>query len=169
MPPTHPIHACLASVHATNSVLGGLCSVCVSMTKYEYKVVPAPRQSDRIKGLTKEDDAYSLTLASVMNDHARGGWEYVRKERLPCQKRSWFMKRSTEDRDLLVFRRQIPGQSTATTVSSEELARVRARRVRKKELVDMVQAGGRRITFGEEAAEGQSTSSPSSVAASAAG
>ncbi len=139
------------------------------MTKYEYKVVPAPRQSDRIKGLTKADDAYSLTLASVMNDYARGGWEYVRKERLPCQKRSWFLKRTTEDRDLLVFRRPIPGQAASLATAGDDMARVRARRVRKKELVDMVQAGGRRIDVGEEVVEGQSTASPSSVAALAAG
>ncbi|MEL6167911.1 MAG: hypothetical protein AAFR35_04425 [Pseudomonadota bacterium] len=116
------------------------------MRKYEYKVVPAPRRSDRMDGLTDGDDPYSMTVASVMNDFGRGGWEYLQSEHLPCQRRRWWIFGwTTEERDVLVFRRAVETRSEAAADITAETARIRARRVRNKELVDQVQAGKRRI------------------------
>ncbi|MGB2891523.1 MAG: DUF4177 domain-containing protein, partial [Albidovulum sp.] len=47
------------------------------MQTYEYKVVPAPARSEKVRGAKTPADRFAQTLATVMNDLARDGWEYV--------------------------------------------------------------------------------------------
>ena len=135
------------------------------MSEYEYKVVPAPRRSDKIEGLNKGDDPFSLTVASTLNEHGRGGWEYVCSERLPCQRRKWLVFKVQSNDDVLVFRRRLTKPTDIFESQADELARIRARRVRKKELVEFVQAGGRRIELPDTSKTDGSDASPNSAVA----
>ena len=116
---------------------------------FEYQVVPAPKRSTRFKGLTRKDDAFSLTITDVMNEHAREGWEYVRADKLSETKGVWPLRRTLPERDLLVFRREMKRSLERRNDHDVEAAKIRARRVRRDDLVAMVQSGARRVEIGE--------------------
>lgn len=75
------------------------------MQTYEYKVVPAPARSEKVRGAKTPADRFAQTLATVMNDLARDGWEYVRADTLPSEERTGLTKRMTVYHSVLVFRR----------------------------------------------------------------
>jgi len=75
------------------------------MQTYEYKVVPAPTRGEKVRGAKTPADRFAQTLATVMNDLAREGWEYVRADTLPSEERTGLTKRTTVYHSLLVFRR----------------------------------------------------------------
>lgn len=78
------------------------------MQRYEYRVVPAPAQAGRVKGLKTAADRFAHGLAEVMNALGRDGWEYVRAESLPCEDRPGMLSRPvTTTVHLLVFRRPL--------------------------------------------------------------
>lgn len=77
------------------------------MSVYEYKVTPAPRRPNRIKGVKSQAEAFAATLAEAINVAAREGWEYVRAEQLPSIDRGGWFRRSTETVEtVLIFRRE---------------------------------------------------------------
>ncbi len=76
------------------------------MTKYEYKVVPAPTKGLKTKGAKRPEDRFALALSEVMNSHGAEGWEYVRADILPTEERSGLTSKQTVYHNLLVFRRQ---------------------------------------------------------------
>lgn len=75
------------------------------MTKYDYKVVPAPTQGRKAKGVKGAEARFAFALECVMNDQAEDGWEYVRAETLPSEERQGLSGRTTVFRNMLVFRR----------------------------------------------------------------
>ncbi|WP_323765299.1 DUF4177 domain-containing protein [Marinovum sp.] len=75
------------------------------MTRYDYKVVPAPVQGRKARGVKGAESRFAFALECVMNDLAGDGWEYVRAETLPSEERQGLSGRTTVFRNLLVFRR----------------------------------------------------------------
>ncbi|PWE34040.1 DUF4177 domain-containing protein [Maritimibacter sp. 55A14] len=89
------------------------------MQSYEYKVVPAPRRAEAVKGLRKTDARFAHTLAKLMNELGAEGWEYVRADALPVEERSGLTSRVTIYQNMLVFRRP---KATATAAPAERNA-----------------------------------------------
>ncbi len=75
------------------------------MTGYEYKVVPAPAQGRKAKGVRGAEARFAFALETVMNEMAAEGWDYVRAETLPSEERQGLSGKTTVFRNLLVFRR----------------------------------------------------------------
>lgn len=77
------------------------------MQRYEYKVIPAPRKGEKLRGVKTTEDRFALALTSLMNDLGRDGWEYFRADTLPVDERVGFTGSKTTFQNLLVFRRQV--------------------------------------------------------------
>ncbi len=77
------------------------------MPRYEYKLVPAPEKSTKIKGL-KGAPRFAATLEGVMNELGAEGWQYLRADILPEVERSGLTSKQTTYRNLLVFMRELP-------------------------------------------------------------
>lgn len=77
------------------------------MTRYEYKVVPAPKKSEKSREARTTPDRFALALTRVMNDLAREGWEYLRSDTLPCEERAGLTGTQTHFQSMLVFRRAL--------------------------------------------------------------
>ena len=77
------------------------------MTRYVYKMVPAPETSTKRKGL-KGTGLFAATLEELLNTLGAQGWEYLRAETLPEEVRSGLTSRKTVYRNLLIFRRALP-------------------------------------------------------------
>ncbi|MGP3699116.1 DUF4177 domain-containing protein [Rhodobacter sp. NSM] len=90
------------------------------MTRFEYKVVPAPRKGEKVKGLKTPSDRFAHSLTQVMNELGRDGWEYMRAETLPCEERAGFTGKTTTYQNLLIFRRSVEEVSSAGSQVDEE-------------------------------------------------
>ena len=88
------------------------------MTFYDYKVVPAPKQLKRIKGVSATAELFAATLAEAINEAAREGWEYVRAESLPATEASAAGSAAASEviETVLVFRR--PRESLGPRLAS---------------------------------------------------
>ncbi|KAB7610319.1 DUF4177 domain-containing protein [Amylibacter sp. SFDW26] len=76
------------------------------MERYEYKVVPAPRNGIRVKGVKGPAAKFAAALEASMNLLAIEGWEYIRAETLPADERQGLTRRKTETtQHVLIFRR----------------------------------------------------------------
>ena len=85
------------------------------MTRYEYKVVPAPRRGERVRGVKAGEDRFAIALTNVMNTQAAAGWEYLRTETLPSEEREGLMGKTTVFQNMMVFRRlNAPAADAAT-------------------------------------------------------
>ncbi|SFS14304.1 DUF4177 domain-containing protein [Yoonia litorea] len=82
---------------------------------YEYKVVPAPVRGLKAKGLKTPEDRFAHALETEMNSLAADGWEYLRADTLPCEKRDGLLSKTTSFQNMLVFRR-----AKKTTVSQQK-------------------------------------------------
>jgi hypothetical protein len=78
------------------------------MPRYEYKVVPAPRKGQKIRGVRSSEARFALALEQAMNEMSAEGWEYQRAETLPCEERQGLTSRTTVFHNVLVFRRALP-------------------------------------------------------------
>ncbi len=83
------------------------------MLRYEYKVVPAPRNGLKVKGVKSAEGRYALALETLMNDMGSNGWEYQRAETLPSEERSGFASRKVVVQHVLIFRRPSDAQAPA--------------------------------------------------------
>ncbi|HSF63753.1 MAG TPA: DUF4177 domain-containing protein [Paracoccaceae bacterium] len=88
------------------------------MQRYEYKVVPAPRRGEKVKGAKTVEDRFAVALAHVMNDLGAEGWEYLRADTLPCEERVGLTGKATHFHHMLVFRRVLPAGATAPAPAS---------------------------------------------------
>lgn len=91
------------------------------MPRFEYKVVPAPRKGEKVKGARTATDRFAHALTQMMNDLGRDGWEYLRAETLPCEERVGFTGKATTYQNLLIFRRAIEEAAPAPAPAREEL------------------------------------------------
>ena len=72
---------------------------------YEYKTIPAPMAGSS-KEIKDYDWRFAHAIDSVINDMARKGWDYMRKDTLPVhERRGWLRRRVQTQCTLLVFRR----------------------------------------------------------------
>lgn len=83
------------------------------MQTYEYRVVPAPRRAEKVKGTKTTQDRFAHALTGMMNDLGRDGWEYLRADTLPCEERVGLTGRTTVFQHVLVFRRALPTAEVA--------------------------------------------------------
>ncbi len=111
------------------------------MIGYEFRALAAP------KGNVGE------TVAEVISDMGRGGWEYVRTDMVPTDVKLWFGTRKRE-MPFLVFRRAAPSTvpvparervQETLEIPAETVARVAPRRV-KSDLVMRIRGEDRRAT-----------------------
>lgn len=83
------------------------------MSDYEYKVVPAPSKGRKAKGRTSNADRFAVSIEDTLNEIAAEGWEYLRSELLPSDERSGLTGSTREWRNVLIFRRLLPGRAVA--------------------------------------------------------
>jgi hypothetical protein len=88
------------------------------MPRFEFKVVPAPRRGEKLKGLKTTEDRFALALNNLMNDLGREGWDYVRADTLPVDERSGFTGTKTNFHNMLVFRRILQEQEDDSLASA---------------------------------------------------
>lgn len=81
--------------------------------RFEYRVVPAPRRGEKVKGARTVEDRFAVALARVMNDLGADGWEYLRADTLPCEERVGLTGKATHFHHMLVFRRALAVGATA--------------------------------------------------------
>ena len=81
------------------------------MSKYEYRVVPAPTKSVRAKGVRGNEARFANTLETVMNDMAKDGWEYLRVDTLPVEQRQGITSKTTVFQNVLIFRRALESEA----------------------------------------------------------
>lgn len=80
------------------------------MQRFEYKVVNAPRRpvAKRQKGVRTPQDRFAKTLTDLINEEARGGWEYLRADTLPVEQKSGMLSSAKEVfQTVLIFRRAL--------------------------------------------------------------
>lgn len=83
------------------------------MQRYEYKVVPAPTKGQKAKGVKTPEGRFAQGVQAVLNAEGSAGWEYLRAELLPSDERTGLTGSTTNWRNVLVFRREIGGATTA--------------------------------------------------------
>ena len=77
------------------------------MQIYEYKVIPAPNRSKRVKGVKGRAGRFAAVLSETMNEQATEGWEYLRSESLPVEEKpNFFKSRVKTYQTVLIFRRK---------------------------------------------------------------
>lgn len=81
------------------------------MTRTEYKVVPAPEKTRKLRGL-KGAALFAHEVEALMNELAADGWHYVRADTLPHEERAGLTSKTTTYRNLLIFQRDV-GDVTA--------------------------------------------------------
>ena len=77
------------------------------MEDYEYKVIPAPARTVKVKGLKTPGERFAHLLTECLNEAANEGWEYVRAESLPCEERKGLFSKARSTEVVLIFRRAL--------------------------------------------------------------
>ncbi|QGX97963.1 DUF4177 domain-containing protein [Roseovarius faecimaris] len=77
------------------------------MTRYEYKVIPAPNKGLKAPGIKGPEARFAHGLETAMNALAAEGWEYQRSDILPSEERQGLTSTHTVYRSVLVFRRAL--------------------------------------------------------------
>ncbi len=88
------------------------------MPSFEYKVVPAPKRGEKVRGIKGTEGRFAQTLEDAMNAMGADGWEYQRTDTLPCEERVGLTGRTTVFQNMLVFRRVV---ATATDTLAPRL------------------------------------------------
>jgi hypothetical protein len=83
------------------------------MQQFEYRVIPAPRRGERVRGLKTPEDRFAHAVMAAINAEAAQGWEYLRAECLPSEERAGFTRTSVTERHILVFRRAVAAVASA--------------------------------------------------------
>lgn len=90
--------------------------------RFEYKLIPAPAEPPRIKGVRGASARYARGLEDTLNEMAGQGWEYVRVDRVPVTASRGFLRRKEErDETLLVFRRERAAPAARATASAPSI------------------------------------------------
>ncbi len=76
------------------------------MTRYTYKVVPAPSKGRKAPGVKGAEARFSHGLEDAINKLAVEGWEYLRADILPSEERQGLTSTHTVYRTVLIFRRE---------------------------------------------------------------
>lgn len=97
------------------------------MTVYTYKVIPAPEQGKKGRGMRTISARFANGLEAAINDLAVDGWEYVRSDSLPSNDRVGLTRKRVESfQNVLVFRKpaevlvkEDPAEQAADQVSED--------------------------------------------------
>jgi hypothetical protein len=90
------------------------------MTRYEFKVIPAPRRGEKARGVKTSEERFALALTGLMNELGAEGWDYVRADTLPVDERSGLTGTKTTFQNLLVFRRIVEADAAQQPARVEE-------------------------------------------------
>lgn len=90
------------------------------MTRFEYKVVPAPHKGTKAKSVRTPEGRFANSVEQVLNEMAQAGWEYQRAELLPQTERSGMTGSKTDWRNVLVFRRALIDAPTSQEDEAEK-------------------------------------------------
>lgn len=90
------------------------------MSNFEYQVIPSPRKGKPAKGLRGVPMKFANALATVMNEMAQQGWEYVRADTLPCEERKGLAGKTVNYQSVLVFRREAELAAELELAAEEE-------------------------------------------------
>ena len=90
------------------------------MPRFEFKVVPAPRRGEKVRGVKTTEERFALVLTGLMNELGAEGWDYVRADTLPVDERSGLTGTKTSFQNMLVFRRIM--EADAATVGLTAVA-----------------------------------------------
>lgn len=83
------------------------------MTRYEFRVIPAPTRGEKSREARTTPERFALALTRLMNEMGQQGWDYVRADTLPVEERSGFTGTKTSFQNMLVFRRVIAAAAEA--------------------------------------------------------
>lgn len=102
-----------------------------SAPRYEFKVIPAPRRGEKVRGVKTTEERFALTLTGLMNELGAEGWDYVRADTLPVDERSGLTGTKTSFHNMLVFRRLlgVEAETSARPLLVEEPVFVATRRI----------------------------------------
>lgn len=91
---------------------------------YEYKVIPAPLRTAKVKGLKTTSERFAHLLESSLNEEAGAGWEFLRAETMPCEERKGLTGTAKSFQTMLVFRRSLhePDTDRADETDAHEFA-----------------------------------------------
>ncbi|PJF09391.1 DUF4177 domain-containing protein [Pseudorhodobacter sp. MZDSW-24AT] len=96
------------------------------MQRYEFKVIPAPKRGEKLRGVKTTEDRFAQTLTQLMNSLGAEGWDYVRADTLPCDERAGLTGTKTTYQNMLVFRRPLAQSPTATLLPESGASSVAA-------------------------------------------
>lgn len=86
------------------------------MTRFEYKVIPAPKKPTRARGVRSNEERFAHTLMVAMNELGQDGWDYVRSDTLPVELRNGITSKSVDYQSVLVFRRELVTATADTSL-----------------------------------------------------
>lgn len=89
------------------------------MSRYEYKVIPAPRKGTKSKDAKTSDARLALSIEDIMNEMGAQGWYYLRSDTLPIEERSGLTGKTTTFQHLLVFVRDADEADTEVEAPSD--------------------------------------------------
>ena len=87
------------------------------MQRYEFKVVPAPRRGEKVRGVKTTEERFAHALTGLLNEMGRDGWDYVRADALPCDERVGLTGSKTSFQNMLVFRRTLDAVASAVRLT----------------------------------------------------
>lgn len=98
------------------------------MTRYEYRVIPAPAEGGRARGAKTPGARFAQAFEEAVNAQAAQGWEYLRAEALPWADRPhWLSRPKVTEQHVLVFRRAAgPGEAAQAAAPGASVQPLRA-------------------------------------------
>lgn len=93
------------------------------MEDYEYKVIPAPARTVKVKGLKTTGERFAHLLTEALNREAEQGWTFLRAESLPCEERKGLTGTARSTQTVLIFRRTLQELSEQTNEFSQPAQR----------------------------------------------
>ncbi len=97
------------------------------MSYYEYRVVPAPKEAPKARGLKGIAARYAHGMAERLNSEGLDGWEFQRSETMTAESRQGIFRRTVaEPVTVLIFRRwvelaELPSAAATAPETPEEL------------------------------------------------
>lgn len=128
------------------------------MAHFEFKVLPAPRRSKRMKGLMRGQNRFCATVTEFLNENGLDGWEFIGFEMMPLESRRFLFFQYVGECPCMIFRREVEpmvldGTSNRdreaeaavheTEQGQAEISVPRPQRVARAHVVDMVRTGER--------------------------
>jgi len=91
------------------------------MTRYDYKVIPAPSKGRKAPGVKGAEARFAHSIQELMNEMAAEGWCYQRADILPSTERVGLTSSQTVYRSVLVFfRPHQPDDATTAPADNSE-------------------------------------------------